>query len=100
MLNYIHGFQNKNDKECGRIATYGIVLHRKKQIYRIHVECRLHYAGVDNMDQRPLIQSLELKKFYAEADSEGLSLGTKEGSSLRSPTPFGGPMLQRAVLCN
>lgn len=28
-----------------------------------------------------------------------LSLGLKEGSSTRSPTPLGGPMLQRAVLC-
>lgn len=41
----------------------------------------------------------ELRKFYADVDPDGLSFGAKEGSSVRSPTPFGGPMLQRAVLC-
>jgi hypothetical protein len=41
----------------------------------------------------------ELRKLYTDVDSADLSFGAKEGSSSRSPTPLGGPMLQRAVLC-
>lgn len=39
------------------------------------------------------------QKICDEASVYCLSWGAKEGSSIRSPTPFGGPMLQRAVLC-
>lgn len=56
--------------------------------------------GLYTMDLFSVLQLLESNKFYDEADSEGLSFEAEDGSSVRSPTPFAGPMLQRAVLCN
>lgn len=64
---------------------------------------KTHYGGsaLTTMNRRmeSMDKCLSRDKYYVVEEPTCVSFGADEVSRLRSPTPMGGPMLQRSVLC-
>jgi len=68
-------------------------LHYKKTHYDGSALITMN-AGMEFMDK-----CLNQDKYYVVEEPTCVSFAADEVSRLRSPTPVGGPMLQRSVLC-